>query len=211
MDRANAESNLPKYVVLVSVALDETADWALHEAARLARAPNAELHLVHVIAQTDSTSSADLKNLDRSLEAAPKALQQRIEKVWQAGDAQQIIAHIRPGQDAASVIVQAATDVGADILVVGTHRRKGLGKLVLGSVAERVLREAHCPVLVALPKDYAGQAKSDSIEPACPDCVRVRGETGNRTYWCERHSRSYMQPHVYEPMDHKRGSVMPAT
>ncbi len=46
-------------------------------------------------------------------------------------------------------IVRFAREGGLDLIVVGTHGRTGVRHLVLGSVAERVVREAHCPVLVA--------------------------------------------------------------
>lgn len=45
-------------------------------------------------------------------------------------------------------IVQTAQEVGADLLVIGSHGRRGLEKLVLGSVTQRVLSEVHLPVLV---------------------------------------------------------------
>ncbi|KAF1044012.1 universal stress protein [Xylophilus sp.] len=45
-------------------------------------------------------------------------------------------------------IVQTAQEIGADLLVIGSHGRRGLEKLVLGSVTQRVLSEAHLPVLV---------------------------------------------------------------
>jgi nucleotide-binding universal stress UspA family protein len=45
------------------------------------------------------------------------------------------------------VILDVARDVQAGLIIMGTHGRTGLGRLLLGSVAEHVLREAHCPVL----------------------------------------------------------------
>jgi len=45
-------------------------------------------------------------------------------------------------------ILETATDLGADIVVMGSHGRRGLEKLVLGSVAQRVLSHAHMPVMV---------------------------------------------------------------
>jgi universal stress protein A len=50
----------------------------------------------------------------------------------------------RPGK----VIVEAAADRGADLIVMGTHGRSGFERLIMGSVTERVLRSAPCPVLV---------------------------------------------------------------
>jgi nucleotide-binding universal stress UspA family protein len=63
---------------------------------------------------------------------------------------------VRIGQPA-DVIVQAAKDWPADLIVIGSHGRSGFGRVLLGSVAESVAREAPCPVLVVR-KDHR-QAK----------------------------------------------------
>ena len=44
-------------------------------------------------------------------------------------------------------IINAATEIGADLIVIGTHGRTGLSHVVMGSVAEKVVRKASCPVL----------------------------------------------------------------
>jgi nucleotide-binding universal stress UspA family protein len=49
-------------------------------------------------------------------------------------------------------LVEEAQNMKADLLVVGTHGRKGVSHLLLGSVAERLVRTAHCPVLVVRPE-----------------------------------------------------------
>ena len=55
--------------------------------------------------------------------------------------------------DAASEIARYAADAGIDVIVIGTHGRTGVDRLVMGSVAEKVMREAPCSVLVVkLPK-----------------------------------------------------------
>lgn len=55
--------------------------------------------------------------------------------------------------DPASEIVRYAADAGIDVIVIGTHGRTGVDRLVMGSVAEKVMREAPCSVLVVkLPK-----------------------------------------------------------
>ncbi len=71
--------------------------------------------------------------------------------------------HIRFGRPA-EALAQVAVDYDGDVIVVGTHGRRGFEKLMLGSVAERVLHIAHCPVLVARPKDYRGLPVSDRVE-----------------------------------------------
>jgi nucleotide-binding universal stress UspA family protein len=52
---------------------------------------------------------------------------------------------------AAATILQAAEELPAQLLVLGTHGRTGLKRLALGSVAEKVVRGAHCSVLVVRP------------------------------------------------------------
>ena len=51
--------------------------------------------------------------------------------------------------DPATAIVQTATELRADLIVIGTHGRTGLSRLLMGSVAEQVIRNATCPVLTA--------------------------------------------------------------
>lgn len=64
--------------------------------------------------------------------------------------------------DAPYAIVTAAKEAGADLIVMGTHGRTGLGRLVMGSVAENVLRTAPCPVLtVKSPRLVTAKAKPE--------------------------------------------------
>ena len=59
--------------------------------------------------------------------------------------------------DPATEIVRCATEARADVIVIGTHGRTGVDRLMMGSVAERVMREAPCSVLVVkLPKGGRG-------------------------------------------------------
>src|SRR5439155_18076193 len=61
---------------------------------------------------------------------------------------------VRVSPDAAEAIVEYAKDVHADIIVVGTHGRSGVSRLLMGSVAEHVVRTAPCPVLVVRPREH---------------------------------------------------------
>jgi nucleotide-binding universal stress UspA family protein len=197
------------YIILAALALDETGELALREAARIAQQrEESELHLVHVvIEEAPATSALELVSLEQRLASAPAQIKQYVERVWSETPSK-VVAHLRAGQPSRS-ICQTAVDINADVIVVGTHRRAGLKKLILGSVAEQVLQHAHCPVLIALPKDYSGKTPSDSIQPPCSDCVQLRKETNGAQFWCERHSRTYQKPHVYEPSDSRPTSVMP--
>ena len=62
--------------------------------------------------------------------------------------------------DPADAIVRLAEDEGADFIVMGTHGRKGISRLLMGSVAEAVVRRAACPVLTYKePRGVAAKAK----------------------------------------------------
>lgn len=84
--------------------------------------------------------------------------------------AQELVARGRPSGlnvsflvwtgDPGESIVSAAEAEAADLIVVGTHGRGAIGRLLLGSVSEHVVRHAPCPVLVARP-DAAGRARQD--------------------------------------------------
>jgi nucleotide-binding universal stress UspA family protein len=197
------------YIILAALALDETGELALREAARIAQQrPGSELHLVHVVLEEAPASSAsELVSLEQRLAAAPTQIRNYVEQIWSETPSK-VVAHLRAGQPSRSIL-QTAVDINADIVVVGTHRRAGIKRLMLGSVAEQVLEHAHCPVLIALPKNYSGKSPSDMIQPPCPDCLQLRKATNGASYWCERHSRSYQKPHVYEPSDRRQTSVMP--
>ena len=64
-----------------------------------------------------------------------------------ASDAQVRVEHRLEEGDAATQILRIAQETGCDLIVLGTHGRTGLGRLLMGSVAEQVLRTATCPVL----------------------------------------------------------------
>ncbi len=58
------------------------------------------------------------------------------------------VSHVLLEGDPATEIVRYAADAGIDVIVIGTHGRTGVDRLVMGSVAEKVMREAPCSVLV---------------------------------------------------------------
>jgi nucleotide-binding universal stress UspA family protein len=62
-------------------------------------------------------------------------------------------------------IVALATALDADLIVLGTHSRRGLGRMLLGSVAEEVVRRAPCGVLVIRPRDFLEGEKLPEIQP----------------------------------------------
>jgi hypothetical protein len=107
-----------------------------------------------------------------------------------------IVGHLRAGSPAVE-IAQLASDLGADLVVVGTHGETGFAGLALGSVAEALVRHAPCPVLTFRPKVSTTWGK---IEPPCPDCQKVQRATQRTQLWCERHSKHHPRAHTYSEL-----------
>ncbi|MCC6216610.1 MAG: universal stress protein [Polyangiaceae bacterium] len=118
-----------------------------------------------------------------------------------------VVTHLRVG-DAATELAQLAADLDADLVVVGTHGRRGLGRVVLGSVAERTVRLARCPVLVARAKDHYHESEhpAPSIEPPCPDCAEARRASAGDELWCARHKEHHATAHRYHYIDRSSSS-----
>jgi universal stress protein A len=68
-------------------------------------------------------------------------------------------------------ILQFAVDQGVDLIVMGSHGRKGISRLLMGSVAEAVMRQASCPVLIAKQptKELSSDATAGDVKHACVD------------------------------------------
>jgi nucleotide-binding universal stress UspA family protein len=87
-----------------------------------------------------------------------------------APDARVRVEHRLEEGDAATQILRLAQETGCDLIVMGTHGRTGLGRLLMGSVAEQVLRLAACPVLTVrapfAPSEPAGSPALEGAERA---------------------------------------------
>ena len=70
----------------------------------------------------------------------------------------EVTFHIRIGETA-RLIAETAASCGADLIVIGTHGREGLAHVILGSVAQRVVRQARCPVLTVHEHDVTAEAQ----------------------------------------------------
>jgi nucleotide-binding universal stress UspA family protein len=198
-------SSAPRYVLLAALEFDDTGERALREACRIAqRHTPTELHLVHAIAPSLATERhGESTDVGVQLARAPGKLREYVDRCC-AGTTLKVTAHVRSGSPA-QVVLHTAADLEADLIVLGTHQRNGLERMMLGSVAELVLREARCPVLIAVPKAYDSRA---SLEPPCPDCLATRNQNADPDAWCERHSRGRLRPHVYTPSDRPPRSML---
>ena len=116
--------------ILTATDFSENAEAAVAMAVQTARALHARLHLLHVFGPGEIGVTELLA--DAAATAAPDVA----------------VTVAATGGDAAQEILRYTTRHPIDLIVVGTHGRTGLSRALLGSVAERVLRGARCPVLV---------------------------------------------------------------
>jgi nucleotide-binding universal stress UspA family protein len=135
---------IPQHI-LVPLDFSEPANQALEYAIRLARQLQARLTLLHVI-HLPSVGGADLLAYMAHVEtSAQQAMEECLQRVQHAGiPGKSLFVQGVPWQE----IVDKAKATQADLIVMSTHGRSGFQHLVLGSVAERVVRLAPCPVLV---------------------------------------------------------------
>ena len=128
----------------------ETAQAAEAQAVGLARALGAELLILHVPVEGMLYGETPFgrAELDRVYEAQRQWAQQAIHARVTAARAAGVTARglVSSGVPA-PVIVRTAETEGATMIVIGTHGRGGVARFLLGSVAERVVRTATCPVL----------------------------------------------------------------
>jgi nucleotide-binding universal stress UspA family protein len=139
--------------ILVPIDGSDTAMVGLKEAVKLAKAQGSQLRLFHVVNEfvLDYSYGAGLygTNLIESLrEGGKKTIQQAEAYVRQQGVAVDSVLLESIGGPAADLIVAQATEWPADLIVMGTHGRRGLRRLAMGSDAEGVVRAATVPVLL---------------------------------------------------------------
>jgi nucleotide-binding universal stress UspA family protein len=203
--QAKTSQERNRYVVIVGVDFSDASAGALDVAAELAeRAHGAELHLVHVVpvaippAFVGATGAPELGNRVDIQECSEK-LKSWLEPLQ--GRRIRLAGHVRVGSPDRE-IAQVASDLGADLIVVGAQGKRGLERLLLGSVAESLVRSAPCAVLAHRPRTVPVWEK---IEPPCADCVAVQQVTQRTSLWCERHSQHHARAHTYHEVPESYG------
>jgi nucleotide-binding universal stress UspA family protein len=139
--------------ILATTDFSATADSGLAWAARIAEVVGAPLHLVHATLETGSLGDY-LGLADETLDELERREGERLQAVAEALRADGIEAASSMARgNASEVITEVATRLEARLVVLGTHGRRGLAHLMLGSTAERVAQQAPCPVLSVHPGD----------------------------------------------------------
>jgi len=142
--------------ILLPTDFSECARHAVPFAAQLARLVGARVLCLHVVEPvvpavgwTPIAEPLPVADVGEQLEdSAARELPRFARcKEFEGLDVEDVITR----GDAAAEIVRVARERGADLIVISSHGRTGLGRILFGSTAESVVRHAHCPVLVVKP------------------------------------------------------------
>src|SRR5579864_4618899 len=162
---AQPSSALSVKNVLFATDFSATSEAALPYATAICRRFRSTLHMVHVLSEASllmMTGGVDYVSMGTIYEDAHNEAKDKLDQI--AAHFETIPHHnyVRHGvvwKNLAEIIEENEID----LIVVGTHGRTGLGKLLLGSVAEDILRHASCPVLTVGPK-VCGRAKLPAFQ-----------------------------------------------
>ncbi len=175
--------------VVVGYDFSHSGHAALHQAVRLAaRAPSHVLHVVCVVDPHDpipsipSPDGVDYLYAARVQEALAAAIHEEL-NLAEPAHRVSFFVYARIGKPAAEIL-EVAREVGADLIIIGSHNLKGLERLIVGSVSEKVVREARCSVEVARLKEYKDVDLINVVET-------------------EGHDHTYVPPHRYEYENHQ--------
>ena len=147
--------NLAFKTIVAATDFSSPSELALEYARTLAKRFGASLHLVHVVEEPYPIGSegyvVDVAEFHESLlQEAHQQLATRLAIISDEGATGEVLV----GKPARR-ITEAASEKNADLIVMGTHGRGGVAHLLMGSVAERVVRTAPCPVLTVRETDVS--------------------------------------------------------
>lgn len=140
--------------ILVPIDASATSNLALQEAIKLAKVHKATIHLVHIV-DIFILTTGELAPAYPALEAAVKetgqALLDKMEKLAQDVGVpvkKHLIENIDYSTRIPEKIIEECKNQHSDLIIIGTHGRRGFNRFLLGSVAEGVIRMSNVPVLL---------------------------------------------------------------
>ena len=166
-EQANLKPSLYWKHILVPVDCSDASKYALNMAAGLAEQSGARLTLLHIIHVASCYPPDALQDMDDIMNCARDSLETTCRGVSPDLIRQKLAVFGK--KEISEEIIQAALDLPADLIVIASHGRSGLGRFLQGSIAEKVVRHAPCPVLVMqAAKNIPKQAHHHFAEPMNP-------------------------------------------
>jgi nucleotide-binding universal stress UspA family protein len=166
---------LPIRTILYATDFSENSAAAFRVASSLARDYGAQLIVLHV--QLPSVVYGDMGAYFVAPEGKNQELMKQLRELKPEDPAVVVDYRLVEG-DPAEEILHTARETNSDVIVLGTHGRKGLGRLLLGSVAEQTVRTAPCPVVTVKPPSLGTEPRRKSArevnaeEAECGEVVR---------------------------------------
>ena len=199
-------SQFPNKSILAATDFSEYSKAALDICLSASRCMKTKLYVLHTIEKlphdylhlSSSTAPADIKQKLEE-EAIDKIKAMVPEEVMEKGD---IIPMVRFGKPFLEII-QVAKEENVDLLVIGTHGRAGVERVILGSVAERLVRKAGCPVMVIKGRKYAGFKRiivpidfSDCSRKALEYAIATARSHNSRLTILHVYDESFVEPYI---------------
>ena len=189
--------NTPLNRILLATYGSEGTDFAAHTAIRLANSAECELHLVYVERVPGYPAYAPLSAQHLEWELHEEAERAGLERLWELDKNVRIAggtvagAHLRIGE-VAKEVVDLAEELEIDLIVVGTRGRSPIGRALMGSVSDSVLRHARCPVVVARSQEKDDKKKRNRRTGSPPRGTgKTRSTWGGIGWAIERGYRTY--------------------
>ena len=156
--------------VLIPVDFSDTSRKAFYTGLKFARLFEAETVVLHVkepITAVDSSFDKVEKHTEE-LERMEKGVRRRVNELFEAGgfaevDRRKVRTTVRAGKPHLQ-IVKYALEHNIDMIVMGTHGYTGMKAILVGSVTERVVRYAPCPVLCVKPENYESPLEGEAFK-----------------------------------------------
>jgi nucleotide-binding universal stress UspA family protein len=157
----------PVRTILHPTDFSDCSRYAFHLASAMAKEQGARLVILHV-----KPTLVSLVAYGEALaQLEPEDYQEKLWEVlhwFQVPDDRVRVEHRLVTGDPAQEILALADEVGCDVIVMGSHGRTGLQRLIVGSVAEHVLRQARCPVVTVKTPPGFGSAAQPIVVAATP-------------------------------------------
>lgn len=188
------------FIVVAALDHSERDGAVLASALGLARGtPGSRLHLAHIVdpGPPGPLPIGAMPRVPTTLslvENAERFLAARADEAAHALD-RPVVGHLLEGA-VWRELIQLGIDLGANVLIVGTHDYHGLRRFVLGSVAQEVVRAAPFPVLMVR---TAPEKLGDDFRPACPRCLALQATTGGAKLFCAEHEPEHPKSRAYGP------------
>lgn len=142
----------PYRSILTPIEFDDSSLVAVGLARQIATDKEATVHLLHVAQRLPAFGEPDIsEDRDSPEEKKARVMLSEIARQHLTGVKHEIHSASASPRALAKAVVQTATEVRADLIILSTHGRKGLSRFILGNVAEEVVRTAPCPVLTLSP------------------------------------------------------------